>query len=425
MATTFYPDFSKLSQYNEDSGTVVVRYGADAPVTEMELNEAQLVQNAQRKRLVDYLIEDGLSSEGTITFSGGKLTITGKRAFKNGYTVYIDSASITLASGQTAYLNIFEKTVGPNDAMKKYGNEGGTNITNYIMDARYGQEISKRIQVVYELSTSTRSGAQTITLGTNNSGVWNPAYTTARITANCGGMDTKYSLYRNAKEIPLTWSQIQQRCTSNNFEGIEIGDYKRVTLEGDFAGTVIYLEVAGIDTYYGYGSNNKHHIDFVTRDVLCKHRMNATNDTTGGWASMNMELYTYLNTTIYNSLPAEVRAVIGVKRLYLENKPDVESTGGSWFEENKLWLLGDIEVCGRSAFADPTWGGINMKQYPLFMGSDAKRIKKLNGSAWWYWLIQPDKRNKTGWCTFGSFGTLTTIGAGDEDGGVVFGLRVS
>ena len=427
MSTTYYPDFSKLSQYNKDSGVVAVRFGADAPILETELNEMQLIQNSQRTKILEYLVDDGLSKEGTISFADGVLSIRTKRAFKDGLSVYIDSATLNVPNGATAYLHIFEEqTVGPNDVMYKYGNKNGTVITNYIMDARYGQEISKRIVLSYELSTATRSGAHTITLGTNNAGVWEPAYTMAKINANCGALDTKFNLYRNAKEIPLTWSQIKSRCTSNNFEGIEIGDYKKVTLEGDeFGGTVIYLEVAGIDTYYGYGSNNKHHIDFVVRDVLCKHRMHSENNTTGGWVGMTMELYTYLNTNIYNALPQEVRDVIGMKRMYLETKTAEVSTAGQWMEETKLWLLSDVEVCGRQARSNLMWGALNMKQYPLFMGSDGKRIKKLNGSAWWYWLIEPMDTNLTRWCNFNGYGILDYASASGGDGGVVFGLRVS
>ena len=105
MSTTYYPDFSKLSNYNPDSGVIAVRYAADAPLTEVELNEIQLIQNAKRRELVKYFVKDGLSKDGTIKLANGVLRIENKHAFVDGYHVFIDSVNINVANGQSVYLD--------------------------------------------------------------------------------------------------------------------------------------------------------------------------------------------------------------------------------------------------------------------------------------------------------------------------------
>lgn len=421
MATNYYPDFSKLSQYNPESATILMKYGADAPVTEMELNEIQLIQNQKRKELLAYFITNGFEQKGgSIKYTNGVLTILNKRAFIDGYTVYIDSAALNITSG-SAYLNVWEKEIGVNDAMKKYGNENGVAITNYILDARYGQEISHRIQLVYALEATQRTGAKSIKLGTITSGVmaWEYPEATTQGTATQG---TKDYLYANAREIPFTPAELAAKRDKGDFSGLDIGDYKTIALEGEMAGKTIVTEIAGLDIYYGYSTNNKHSIDFVIRDVLCKHRVNATNSNIGGYVAT--ELYTYLETTIWNCMPQEWKNVIQPKGVLLENKAAADSTSWEW-KWLKLWLLADEELFSYASWSQRGYGNGNFKQYPLFR-SERHLIKKFNGSAHWYWLIQPsvygDKT--THWCHCATNGSSSSSTASGEDGGVVFGFRI-
>lgn len=431
MANTFNPDFSKMSNWNHESGVSMVRFGADAPITEMELNEMQLIQNDRRKELVKYLITNGLSKEGTISFASGTLTIQNKHAFVDGYHVFIDSASVSVANGQTVYLNVFEQTtVGPSDTLKKYGNVNGTTIPNYIMDTRYNQEISKRVVVAYELSTTQKTGAKTLVIGAvDSSGAITYSYTESGISGTPENtMDTKEYLYENAKEIPFTPAQLATKRDAGDFSGLDVGDYKEITLVGDLAGQKIVVEIAGMDIYCGYSTDGKHSIDFVIRDVLCKHRMHSENNTVGGFEAM--ELYTYLQTTVYNSLPQEWKDVIVPKKVLLENKVAAKSTSWEW-KSMKIWLLADIELFGYQSWSQRGFGSGNFKQYPLFR-SERHLIKKLNGSAWWYWLLQPvgnpesgeDTWRTTYWCLCDNYGYSIHHTASYTDGGVVFGFRI-
>lgn len=443
MATTYYPDFSKLSNYNPDSGVIAVRYAADAPLTEVELNEIQLIQNAKRKELVKYFVKDGLSKDGTIKVANGVLRIENKHAFVDGYHVFIDSANINVSNGQSVYLNVYEnQLVGPNDVLKKYGNVQGATIDNYIMDARYNQEISKRIVLCYELGTSQKAGAKSLKLCTvSASGVvtWN--YGEAGIGGGEAG-STKDYLYANAREIPFTPAELKAKREAGDFSGLEIGDWVTIEMEGELAGQTFHFDLAGMDTYYGYSTDGKHSLDFVVREVVMKHRMNATNSNDGGLEAM--ELYTYLQTTIWNSIPQVWRDVIVPKKVLLEDKVGgtgkYMSTTWEWKTLN-LWFLADIELFGYQSWSQQGYGSGNFKQYPLFR-SERHLIKKLNGSAWWYWLLQPvfklrnseqsgsqstvvcDELSKTNWCDCDDIGYSHYHYASAEEGGVVFGFRI-
>lgn len=420
MATTYYPDFTKLSQFDDKSNVIAVRYGADAPVTEMELNELQLIQNFERKKLSKFVLKNGLDvRSGSIGYASGKVSISNMYAFVDGYVIFIDSAEVSVSSG-TVYLNVWEKqTVGPNDIMKEYGNDGGTQMTNYIMDSRYGQEISKRILVAYSLSTSQVSGGHSIQIASVSSGSVKWLYD--RVAPNFPVVDTKDYLYDSAKEIQFTWDELNTKSANGDFSGLEIGDYKSITLIGDLAGTVIRMDLAGLDTYYGHSSNGNHTMDFVCHDIPFKHRVHSSNNTVGGYE--NMELYSYFETTVYNCLPAEVKSVIKAKKCLLENKGAADSTSWAW-KYLKLWLLGEAEVFGYHSWGQLDYGFGNEKRYPLFR-SEKYIIKKYSGTAHWWWLLNPRKGSTTNWCIANHNGySYGGTDASNTDGGVVFGFRI-
>ena len=429
MSNTFNPDFTRLSNYDKTSGTIAVRYGADAPITEMELNEMQLIQNQKRAELISFLFSNGFTSDdisGSIAYENGTLTITNKRVFLDGYTFYIDNASIEVSDGQTAYLNVFEKVITPSDTLKKYGNENGVTIENYLMDDRYNQEISQRIVLAYELSTTQRADAISITIGTVTASDMTFSYPESKaefVGDTSITLDSKTYLYRNAKQIPFTWTELKAKREAGDFSGLEIGDYVTIPLIGEFEGKVLHFDIAGINVYNGYSTNNENSIDFVAREILRKSRINATNSNTGGFVAS--ELYTYLQTNIWNSLPQEWRNVISPKKVLLENKSAAESTSWDWKSMN-LWLLADIELFGYQSWSQRGYGSGNFKQYPLFR-SERHLIKKLiDGTPWWYWLLQPSTYGDgtTYWCYCHLNGFSNRFNASNSDGGVVFGFRI-
>lgn len=188
MPTSFNPNFSKLSNYDKNANAELVRFGADAPLTEAELNELQLIQNNRRYDLIKAICGNGLTDSGEIKYSNGVLSIKNKTAFVDGYMVYIDQINISFSPNAKVYLNVFETEVGVNDTLKKYGNVNGSDITNYIKDSRYEQEISRRIVICYELSTTQREHSLLICTFGNTNAV-QPTFSDTRIQT--GGSDGK------------------------------------------------------------------------------------------------------------------------------------------------------------------------------------------------------------------------------------------
>lgn len=199
--------------------------------------------------------------------------------------------------------------------------------------------------------------------------------------------------YMYGREIPFTWAQIQTKCLAGDFSDIAVGDWKSIVVGAE---TVI-MEVAGIDTYY----DGKHNIDFISRDCLsATYQYNPTNTNIGGWLSS--ALYTAMNGTggIYDSLPSDVKAVIGKKLMLLENKAAADSTTWAWHTENKLWLPAELEVFGYQSWSEIGWGSGNFKQYPLFAGSEKHIIKGAGngGPASSWWELSPRRASTAYFC---------------------------
>lgn len=210
------------------------------------------------------------------------------------------------------------------------------------------------------------------------------------------------------KELQLTWAEIDAKEKKGDFTGINIGDYKDVTLT---TGEKIRMEVAGINTRKGYATNNENRIHWISRDCLKDlHRMNASNTNTGGFPAC--ELKTVLNSTIYNLLPADVKAVI-------KKDKRLDSTKGSWAWQGDqfLWLPSEPEVWGDNSWSEVGYGNGNDVQFPIFRGS-LVHINKGQGfgaaekgsrTAWW--CSSPSASNTTYFCLVNSNGRPDYFGA--------------
>lgn len=199
----------------------------------------------------------------------------------------------------------------------------------------------------------------------------------------------------NGKEIKLSWAEISAKAAAGDFTGLNIGDYKDITLS---TGESVRMELAGIDTYFGHQSNNNHRLYFISRDCLATtYRMNASNTNTGGFPAS--ELKTTLNNTIFNTLPADLRTVIKAdKRLC--------STKGSWAwqEDQKLWLPSEVEVWGHNTWSEVGYGNGCGVQFPIFAGSlrhickGQGKGKAEQGSRANWWCGSPIASNTTDFC---------------------------
>lgn len=203
------------------------------------------------------------------------------------------------------------------------------------------------------------------------------------------------------KPIDLTWAQIEEKRAAGDLEGFNIGDYKDITLS---TGEQLRMELAGINTYKGYPSNNNDRLYFISRDCLeTLYPVNDTNTNTGGFPASKLK--TILNTTIFNTLPEDLRAVIKAdKRL-----GSIKGNWG-WKDDQKLWLPSELEVWGHNTWSEVGYGNGNGIQFPIFAGSLRHICKGQGkgsaerGSRVGWWCSSPYASNTTHFCSVYSTG---------------------
>ena len=219
--------------------------------------------------------------------------------------------------------------------------------------------------------------------------------------------------YGYGKEIDMSWTELSAKIKTEDFSGLHVGDYKDIVLS---TGEEVRVDLSGFNTYMNVGSSKvltAPHLYFTFRDCLkTTYQMNSSTTNTGGTSAA--ALTKTVNETIYNTLPADLRAVMAeVDRL--------ENNKGTWaWALRKLWLLQETEVFGRNNWSDGyDGGGI---QLPIFAHSYRHIVKGLgkgaaaSGSRATWWLASPCASYTTNFCVVSSDGYATNRGASDSLG---------
>lgn len=232
------------------------------------------------------------------------------------------------------------------------------------------------------------------------------------------------------------WAWIQARIRSGNFRGINVGGY--IPFEAD--GHTVIAEVAGINTYKGYGDVANavgNHIDFISRDCWNEpipwnrvaynngiaaqptpflasnifHWLNGLQGSVPNNATVTMTqnptpagaltAVDFTVTGLLPRLPAELRAVIVQKRELMPRRYSAglllaNSNYHDWRDGGFLWLPSEFEMYGAGIWGDadsPNQGDDkrNAAQYPLFVANTSKRIKGAGhgGAPVHWWLSIP------------------------------------
>lgn len=204
-------------------------------------------------------------------------------------------------------------------------------------------------------------------------------------------------------------------------EFYNLGDTKDITISG--VGTIT-LEIADFDHDYLSGSTSaqKAGISMITRDLLPSTRaMNSSSTNVGGFPAS--ALYDYLNGTILNGLPSDLRSAL--KTIYKWYGTGNNTTNGQW-HGCKVWIPLEYEMSGTTTFSPATEHSKgNARKYPIFT-DNASRIKRLNngsGSANWYWEASPDASNTTTFCNINNSGSANRRIASLANG-VCFGICI-
>jgi hypothetical protein len=153
--------FTVDSYFNKEAQFKKVIFGADAKITEAELNEAQDIQNFRTARLLQLVFGSRPLYMGTYAVANGKLNITNEYVSIDGEIILLTSTDFAVASGDAVYLNKIESVKAHTDGIKKHGDLAtSTTVPNTMLDARMGEETTRRLQVTYQL-TKTNVGTGT------------------------------------------------------------------------------------------------------------------------------------------------------------------------------------------------------------------------------------------------------------------------
>lgn len=191
-----------------------------------------------------------------------------------------------------------------------------------------------------------------------------------------------------------------------------IGDTKDVTLT---TGETIQLQIAGFN-HDTYSDGVTAPVSLVMKDCLnTKAQMNSSDYNTGGYPASAMK--TWVENNIYNKLPSDLKSIVApVKKKWYTTYNDANSLTESNYN---VWLLSEAEIRNN---ADLTIGEGEGTKYPIFTYNDASRIKKVNGTASYWWLGSCDKYNSTSFVCVDSDGNTRNGYAITNPMGVAVGL---
>ena len=231
------------------------------------------------------------------------------------------------------------------------------------------------------------------------------------------GVDLTVKFADEIKGYASPWAWIKARIAAGDYTRLHVGDYIPMTTDNNLT---FKMQIAGIDTYTRYGSPEvKHHIDFISKTLWpTAVKMNMTDfnngvsdDVKSPWLASNAYHYInslagsvpnskvinpemlavdYTNDGIYSHLPAEVKAVIAEKIVYLPTRysaSGLQSNDNSveWKSVGKLWIPSEFEVLGAYNCATSGWTAGGWQQYPIF-ANNMNRVKGTSETgrlSWW------------------------------------------
>lgn len=189
----------------------------------------------------------------------------------------------------------------------------------------------------------------------------------------------------------------------------KVGDSKTVNI----GGTNYEVQIIGFN-HDDKVSGGKAAYSFQLVDCLNQtQQMNTSNTNTGGWngSAMRGRMSTYKS-----QLPAALRNVI--KTVKKKSGTGGGSSSGTQQTNDDLFLLSEIEIFGTTTYSVAGEG----TQYEWYKAGNS-RIKKVNGSADFWWERSPNSGGANYFCFVNSSGDAGNYGA-NTSRGVSFGFCV-
>lgn len=194
----------------------------------------------------------------------------------------------------------------------------------------------------------------------------------------------------------------------------KVGDTKTVAVNGvNYQFQIIGFDHDNLTTKDG--TRTKAGITFQMVDCLnTTYSMNGSNTNSGGWNGSTMRTSTM--ATLLNQLPAALKNVL--KSVNKLSGTGGGSTSGTQTTHDKLFLLSEVEIFGTTTYSVPGEG----TQYAYYKAGNSK-VKKVNGSANYWWERSPFSGNTTTFCFVTSTGAAGSSTASNSRG-VSFGFCV-
>lgn len=231
------------------------------------------------------------------------------------------------------------------------------------------------------------------------------------------GQDLTVKFADEIKGYSDEWAWMKARKNNGDYKGMHVGDYIPITCSN---GYVLKAQIAGINTYTGYGDQQVgNHIDFICKELWNDlHVMNKVNYNNGNANSpspfLASDLNYWLNSmsgTVPNStsdpsvttevdytadgvlyyLPDKLKNQIITKRImlpsrYTEGQVLINDNSSAWQSTGKLWIPSEVEVYGAPCWGNSGYGMGGFVQYPLFaynMNRAKMRGTSKNHNSWW------------------------------------------
>ena len=152
-----------------------------------------------------------------------------------------------------------------------------------------------------------------------------------------------------------------------------IGQSRNISITG--YGTFAFQLIGiGHDSLASGGTSKL--LTFQSVAIVCDHNMNGSNTTSGGWASSAMR--TFMNGELLSKFPQYVQDVIvEVKKPYCAT-----ANGATQYSNDKLFIASEKEIFGTSSYGNDG----TQYEYWSINNTNNARIKKLNGSAQYWWM---------------------------------------
>ena len=228
-------------------------------------------------------------------------------------------------------------------------------------------------------------------------------------TNTLNGVCLGFCLGLEQETITDSWSTIL--ANTNPSASYSIGDTKYIDLgtEGKHL-----MEIVAFDEDDKADNSGKAKITWLSKTLLnTTQKMNASDKTVdgetaytaGGW--LHSDMRSYLKNTIKPLIPQEVQsAIVEVTKVQSIYTNGAKVVNGQTTAED-VWIPSNYEIFGITSYES-----IGARYRKFASASD--RIKKHNGSAYYWWLRSVDSAN--GFRRVGSNGNSTTVGASNLSG---------